>query len=62
MMSSTKPKLHNLSQYQEDRATAIGHIHQKIGKKSCLWFRRYPRGQTDMLITILRNRSRRQSN
>jgi len=46
----------------EDRATDIGNMH----KNSRVWFRRYARGQTDrqtvtqtdILITILRNRSR----
>jgi len=45
---------------QEDRATAIGNMHRKIGKDRACWFRRYPGGQTDRqtcssVITILRH-------
>ena len=46
-----------------DRATTIGNMHRKIGKDRTLWFRRYPRGQTDrqtdtqtdVLVTVLRH-------
>jgi len=38
----------------EDRAAGIGNMHKNLVK--IVWFRRYPRGQTDILITILRNR------
>jgi len=44
----------------------IGNMHKKFGKDH-VWFRRYPRGQTDRqahrqtLITTLRNHSRGRS-
>jgi len=51
-----------VSMPEDDRATDICNIHKKIWYRSRVWFRRYPRGQTDMqtdiLITILRNHSR----
>ena len=53
---------------KEERATDIGHMHKKLVKiaRVVRWFRRYPGGQTDtqtdILVTILRNRSRGRSN
>ena len=45
---------------EEDRATDMGNMHQKIGKDCALDVRQTDR-QTDILITILLKRSRRRS-
>jgi len=52
---------------EEDRATAIGNMHRKIGKDHVrdsgdILADRHTDTQTDVLITILRHRSRGQSN
>jgi len=41
-----------VSMLEEDRATDIGNMHKKL-ERSRLWFRRYPRGQTDTQTDIL---------
>jgi len=61
MMSSTKPEVHNVSQRRQRKTEPRPTATCKKWQKSRVWFRRYPRGQTDthtnVLITILRNRS-----
>jgi len=51
---------------EEARATDIGNMHKKLVMIARMWFRGYPRGQTDtqtdIFITILRNRCRGRSN
>jgi len=51
---------------EEDRATDTGNVHKQFGKDSACFFGdiladRQTDTQTDMLITILRNRSRGRS-
>ena len=69
MMSSTKSEVNNIiaTTPKKHRATAIGNIHENFGKDRAgdsgdIFAHRQTHKHTDTLITILRNRSRGQSN